>query len=511
MLRLFVLLPWLLIETAGAQYFEDISQSAGVDDLHVSTTFGVGQAWIDVERDGDLDLFVSNHGGPNHLYINQGDETFIEPPEFANLAMPDDICNGVAIADYDNDGWQDIFVACDGPNRLFHNLAGKAFEEVGAAAGVDNSNTAEVAAWADINNDGFVDLYVVNRGANAGPTRTTPAGPADPPDALFINQGDGTFVDIASELDAGELTKPGLAVTFLDFDFDGDLDLYVVNDRHLGNTLWRNDGPPQPDCGPTWCFTDVSLATGAYRPVDGMGIAVADYDQDGDEDLFFSSTNEQVLLSSQLAQGSLTYAEVSVPSGLHYAATGWATLFLDVENDTWPDAYVATWNLGSHDMDELFINQRDGTFLAVGANSGIQTATWSEGAAVGDFNNDGLPDVVVTDSTTQYRLFKNISISSNNWVSFELKGTSPINRDAIGATVEIELSDGRSFRRTLVSGGSRGSGNALRLHFGLANTTIVSAAVRWPDGKPQPVSAQVNTLNEVSYNPPEMLLKAGFE
>ena len=492
-------------------YFEDISLSAGIDDPHNSTTFGVGQAWIDVERDGDLDLFVSNRNGPNHLYINEGDETFSEPAEFSNLAMPADVCNGVAIGDYDNDGWQDIYVTCAGPNRLFRNLNGAAFTEVGASAGVDNVHNGQVAAWADVNNDGWIDLYAVNYGPVGGGDPDRPEGAGTSRDAFYLNQGDGTFVDMGGELDATELNKPGLAVTFLDFDFDGDLDLYVINDRLFGNTLWRNDGPPSPECTITWCFTDVSVETGADRPVYGMGIAVGDYDLDGDEDLYFSSIAEQVLLQSQLAQGSTSYIDRSHESGLNFDAAGWATLFLDVDNDTWLDAYVATWNLSENDMDEFYVNQQDGTFLATGAASGIQTATFSEGAAMGDFNNDGLMDVAVTDPGTQIFLYKNVSSGAGNWVSFELHGNGPVNRDALGTTIVIQATDGKSYRRTLVSGGSRGAGNEVRLHFGLGSASIQSAIVYWPNGQQHEIPAQAGTINTIQYAPQGMLVRDGFE
>ncbi|MDX1554963.1 MAG: CRTAC1 family protein [Xanthomonadales bacterium] len=492
------------------QNFEDISITAGITDPHNGTYFGVGQAWLDIERDGDLDLFVSNHNGPNHLYVNQGDQTFTQPPEFNNLAMPDDQCNGVAIGDYDNDGWQDIYVACDGPNRLFRNLGGAAFEEVGLAAGVADSNDGQVAAWADVNNDSFIDLYLVNY-LEAGIPESSSRSGTTPRDAFYINQGDGTFIDMGAELDASELEKPGLAATFLDFDFDGDLDLYVVNDRVTGNTLWRNDGPGTPQCPMTWCFTDVSIATNANRPVNGMGIAVADYDLDGDEDLYFSSIGEQVLLASQLAQGSASYQERSIESGLSYDAVGWATLFLDVENDSWPDAYLATWGTQSGNADEFYINQRNGTFLAVGASSGIRTLTSSEGAAMGDFDNDGLMDILVTDPGTQCFLYRNITTSSNNWLSVVLEGAGPVNRDGLGAVVRIHASDDRVHRRTLVSGGSRGAGNELRLHFGLGTATVDHAVVIWPNGRQQVFSPTLNAITSVAYEPTEMLHRSSFE
>jgi hypothetical protein len=499
--------PLMLFSINGpAMQFEDISTAAGVDDVHQSIGFSAGQAWIDVNRDGLLDLFVSDRLGPNHLYINQGDETFSELPQYDDLAMTSDVSNGVVIGDYDNDGWQDIYIACNGPNRLFRNVGGASFVEVGAAAGVDNPYYSEVAAWADVNNDGFIDLYLVNYSDQSGAP-----GAEQTRDVFYINQGNGTFADMGDELDLDELMKPGLAVTFLDFDEDGDLDLYVINDKEHGNTLWRNNGAPSAECTMTWCFSDVSAATNAGREVDGMGIAVGDYDLDGDEDLYFSGDSEQVLLQSQLAQGQAVYVERSDESGLNYIALGWATLFLDVDNDTWLDAYLATWGRSARFADQLYINQQDETFEPVGETSGIQTLTSSVGAAQGDFNNDGLMDVIVTDPGTQYFLFKNITGSEHNWASFELSGGGPINRDALGAKVEIQASDLKTYKRTLVSGGSRGSGNELRLHFGLGSATIESATVTWPNGQQHELQADLNAINSVKYLEFGMIAEDGFE
>lgn len=489
-----------------AAQFLDISESAGVDDDHHSNSFGVGQAWIDVNRDSYLDLFVTDRGGPNHLYINQGDETFAEFPAYANLALSEQPCHGVGIGDYDNDGWQDIYIACAGPNRLFRNLAGAAFEEVGAAAGVANPDNSQVITWGDVNNDGYIDIYLVNY-FSIGTSRELSSSR----DALYLNQGDGTFIDMGHELDATETQKPGLAATFLDFDGDMDLDIYVINDRLSGNTLWRNDGAPDGECTKTWCFTDVSAETNTDRAVYGMGIAVGDYDHDGDEDLYFSSIGEQVLLQSQITQGELSYIEKSNESGLNFISTGWATLFFDVDNDTWLDAYIATWGASTEDSDQFYINQRDNSFLSVSETAGIQTFTRSEGAAKGDFNNDGLIDVIVTDPGTAFFLYKNVSNAGNNWISFELTGGGNINRDALGAVVEVTTTDLSTYRQMLISGGSRGSGNELRLHFGLGDQSLSQVKVIWPNGTEHFINPGINDIHQIRFQDLDQISRNGFE
>ena len=145
---------------AGVDLFSDISNLSGVNASHSSSTFGIGLAWIDVENDGDLDIYVTDQKGPNHLLINQGDETFIEMAQYQSVNLPNQACSGVSIADYDNDGWDDIYVNCLGDNHLFKNNSGQSFSDVTSVAGVNDMNRSQVSAWADINNDGWFILLV---------------------------------------------------------------------------------------------------------------------------------------------------------------------------------------------------------------------------------------------------------------------------------------------------------------------------------------------------------------
>lgn len=504
-----ILLLGLVPGAQGQPFFEDVSDQAGITATHNAFIFGTGQAWLDVDRDGDLDLFVSNREGPNHLYINQNNGQFIESAQFDSLAVPADRSTGVVVADYDNDGWLDIYVNCDGPNRLFRNLGGQGFEDVAQLAGVANPHNSQVATWADLNQDGWLDLYVGNY--RIATDATDAGGNPAVPDALYLNQGNGTFLDMADQLDSVQTHKPALAVTFVDIDRDGDQDLYVINDRLAGNTLWRNDGPPVAGCGPHWCLTDISLPTGTDRPVFGMGIAIADYDHDGDDDLYFSSLGEQVLLQNQSESGSLVFVDVSTSAGLDFDSSGWATLFIDVDNDSWDDAYLATYGTMIEHADQFYLNQRDGTFVPVSETSGIQSLTRSEGAAMGDFDNDGMMDVIVSDMGSRYRLYRNISPSDAHWVSIELTGRPPINADAIGAVVELTTDQGQNHRRELISGGSRGAGNQLRLHFGLGQQNIASARIIWPDGFEQDIELTLDQINYLSYPDRITLFVDGFE
>ena len=302
-------------------------------------------------------------------------------------------------------------------------------------------------------------------------------------------------------------TRPAYAVTFLDFDNDGDQDLYVVNDRYFGNVLWRNDGP---GCG-LWCFEDVSEDTGADRPVDGMGIAVGDYDLDGDWDLYFSSYDEQVLLQSQIAQSSETYIEVGDGAGVNFEATGWGAVFVDFDNDGWEDIYLATSNSSSGESNRVFRNLADGTFQDVSAGSGASNGEYTLGVAYADYDADGRVDIVIGNRDEAYHLYRNTS-TAGNWLSVNLAGRAPVNRDAVGAVAVLELSDGRLLRRRVHIGSSFGSDHQHALHFGLGPATPVELTLTWPDGTVEVVdSLPSNQAIFRTYPQAPMSFDSGFE
>ncbi|MBL4660690.1 MAG: CRTAC1 family protein [Alcanivoracaceae bacterium] len=496
------ILVWLLTfvtvqSWAGTPYFTDISVSSGVNVSHSSDTFAIGQAWIDIDNDGDLDIYVTNQLGPNHLLINQGDETFQESSVFANLQLADQACVGVSVADFDNDGWDDIYVNCHGDNHLFKNNQGQAFVDVTDLAQVNDTNNSQVSAWADINNDGWLDLYVVNYNngqSSSVVTSSDSKGINAAKDSFFVSNGDATFTNINADFDSVNLEKPGLAVTFFDYDNDGDQDLYVVIDRLHGNVLWRNDGPATASCGTYWCFTDVSKAANADAHVYGMGIATGDIDLDGDMDMYFSSIGEQVLLINQTSQGQAVFVDVSAGSVLNVADTaGWGTLFFDYDNDSYLDAMIATYGSTVDTAEKLFKGNGDATFTDVTVDSGVSDLVFTEGIAFGDMNNDGLLDLLKGNRSSGYKLYKNNLNSANNWIEIKLVGYGAVNRNAIGSRVELLTSDGKTLIREVTSGDARGSGNQRALHFGLADATVVSVTVLWSDGMKE-------EMNDMSHN-----------
>jgi len=499
--------------------YSDVSTVSGFDPTHTITgafgvsNFGTGQAFIDVNKDGFQDIVVTDQVGSNELYLNQGDGSFLLSVTHQDIALTNGLCKGVSVADYDNDGWDDLYLSCMGTDHLFKNVNGVSFLDVSVAAGITNPYNSQASAWADINHDGWLDVYSINYDRGSIDANNNGGIASDPvPDAFYLSNGDGTFTDIIAMFDSVNTLKPNLAVTFFDYDNDGDQDLYVITDKNKENVLWRNDGPATSNCGTAWCFTDVSVATATNSQVFGMGIATGDIDNDGDYDLFFSSIGEQKLLISQVSQGSETFVDVSNSSALSLGSVGWATLFFDYDNDAWIDAYIATHDDTQALSDTLFRNKADGTFENMNAVSGTSNLIKSEGAAHGDFDNDGKIDIVLANVGTDYQLFKNNSVNANNWVKIKLNGGNNINANAIGSKVVLTTSDNISQIRTVTSGSSRGAGNELTLHFGLGTATIDSLQIIWSSGIVQNIGTvttnQLHTYNYVDY---DAVFTNGFE
>lgn len=484
--------------------FSDETAATGIDAEHDGTIYSCGQAVADVNGSGWQDLFVTGHAEPNRLFINQGDGTFVESPLGTGVLTPSGSdCGPSAFADYNNDGWPDLYVTCLGNNHLFRNDGGAGFTDVTEAAGVDQPGRSQVVAWGDLNADGWLDLFVGYY------PESLPVDPEDESkwDRLFLNNGDGTFTSISHLLDPQQLIKTAFAANFTDIDNDGDLDLYVVNDRHDGNTLWRNDGP---GCG-GWCLTDVSAMTGADRPVDGMGIAVGDVDLDGDLDLYFSSYTEQVYLENRLSEdGQLVFEEATQKVGLAYSAIGWATHFMDMDNDRWLDAYLAVQGVIPK-SDRVFASAK-GSFVDVTDTSGASDQWATLGASQWDYDRDGRQDLVVCNANRSYRVLRNITPEAGDWLEIELVGGGPVNLDAVGTRVTLTTSDGDIQIREVTAGQGRAGNSMLPLHFGLGEETVTDLTVRWPDGlvtRPEPPAA--NQYLVVSHPGADRVFADGFE
>lgn len=469
-------------------FFQDVTACASIAATHTGRLehTATGQAWGDYDGDGWIDLYVTDNAGPNTLYRNDGDGGFSRSPLASLVEVPMRSSGGAVFVDYDNDGDKDLYVLNLGPNMLFRNEGGRSFIDVTASAGVGDVGKGQTASFGDYDNDGFVDLYVANWICTEC---SQPEGVEGARDRLYHNEGDGTFTDVTHLLGMDMTVGAGFVAVWMDFDNDGDSDIYLANDKgHPGdqevghymnrNLLWRNDGA---GCR-GWCFTEVGRDVGADARVDGMGLAVGDYDNDGDLDMYCSNTGRPVLLRNR---GNGTFEDVGALAGVDYDSVSWGAVFFDFDNDTFLDAYLAVglerWGITEN---RLYHNRGDGTFADLTDEHVLPFAGEGLGVAYADYDKDGAVDLIVGNWNSGYALYRNTMDigASNHWLRVRLSGAGPVNRDAIGAKVTIETTDGRTLMQQVKCGSSHGAGNDLALHFGLGTATPARMTIRWPDG-----------------------------
>jgi hypothetical protein len=492
----------------------------GVDTKkYIIETTGTGVAIFDYDNDGWLDIFLVNgtrlEGFPsaqapsNHLYRNNHDGTFTDVTVKAGLVATG-WGQGACVGDYDNDGWQDLYVTYYGKNRLYHNQGG-VFTEVAEKAGVAGSGKAwgTGCAFVDYDRDGRLDLVVANyvdfdlAAAPAPGDRPTciwkgvpvMCGPRGLPGAkniLYHNRGDGTFEDVTVKAHIDRTDGHyAFSVSTLDFDEDGWPDIFVACDS-TPSILYRNnhDGT----------FTDVAVTAGAAfnedgREQAGMGSTIADYNGDGHLDIFKTNFSDDTsTLYRNDGDGTFTDATSAAGIGVHTQYLGWGTMFFDFDNDGWPDLIlvnghvypeVDSQHLGSSYKEPriLYHNNGDGTFSDVSgsAGAGVTTASSSRGLAVGDLWNDGRLSIVVSNMNAPPSLLVNQVRNANHWITIRAVGTKS-NRDGIGARIRVKVG-ARTLANEVRSGSSYISSSDMRVHFGLGVAAKVEwIEIRWPSG-----------------------------
>lgn len=475
-------------------------------------TMIAGLAIFDYDSDGWPDIFVANGAslpglqktGPasyNRLYRNNHDGTFTDVTAKSGLSGTG-YSMGVAAADYDNDGWVDLFVTGVRGNTLYRNRGDGTFEDVTAQAGVGGDGEWSVAAaWLDYDNDGWLDLFVVRYVAwnpatelLCGTQRPGMRGYCHPQhfqplaNALYHNQRDGTFRDVSAESGIDGYKGKGMGIAIGDYDLDGRIDVFVGNDT-VPNFLFHNEGNGR--------FREVGTSTwvafnGDGRALSSMGADFRDYDNDGREDIFVAAlSNETFPLFRNLGDG--TFIDLSVPSliaGASLPWSGWSTGVFDFNNDGYKDIFIANGNVIdnaefissrlSRQPNTVFVNRGNGTFRS----QTLPGPAFHRGAAFGDFNQDGKMDVVVTRLNESPVVLRNDSAQVGHWLELRLIGRKS-NRDGIGAWIHVVSESGEQWNRVTTSVGYGCSSDRI-VHFGLGKDSVAKIIdIDWPSGTKQ--------------------------
>ena len=463
--------------------FLDVSKQSGIVNNRVpGIEMTAGQSWGDYNNDGWIDLYVTDPINKNTLYRNNGNGTFSVSDLTDQVALFNTYSQGAIFADYDNDGWKDLLVVNWGQDHLFHNEQGTRFVDVSLQAGIIDDRNSKSASWGDYDNDGYLDLYIANWSCYPKCGRQFDGEP----DRLYHNNGNGTFTEVTDFLNGG-ITGAGFIASFTDYDNDGDLDIYLVNDEFInaaGNKLWRNDGPGCKG----WCFTQMAKEANVNAEVFGMGLAVGDYNNDGNMDFYYSNVGPMELLKNK---GDGTFENVAKQAGVDFPnGIAWGTVFLDYNNDGWRDIYLSIADTANHKdvgANKLFRNNADGTFTNVACSNESTDIRISIGVAYADYNHDGWVDLVVGNADEGYRLYKNQQgqSSDNHWLSIELVGAGSVNRDAVGSRVYVTTPNGITQMQDVISGSSVMAGNDLVQYFGIGRERSADVRIRWSNGEEQ--------------------------
>jgi len=512
--------------------FVDATKAAGIAFVHKNSatsnkylieTMGGGVALLDYDNDGRLDVFLTNgakiddpmpdgrlpdKSDPvywNRLYQQTSSGTFVDVTQKAGLsgALQNAYGMGIAVGDYDNDGFEDVYVTNYGGNTLYRNNGDGTFEDVTERAGVRAGGWSTSAGFFDYDNDGKLDLFVAryvdwsfSKNRYCGEKKEGYRAYCHPDNfepvtnILYHNQGDGTFADVSSKSRLAASSGKGLGVAFADYDDDGFVDVYVANDS-VQSFLFHNNG--------NGTFEEVGLLAGVGFTEDGktfagMGVDFSDYDNDGRPDVFVTDlSNERYRLFRHSGAGG--FRDVSDATGVGGATlpfSGWSTRFVDYDNDGWKDIFVAQ----GHVMDTiektapnlkylqppLLLRNESARFVRVAAGDVFQQEWAGRGAAFGDLDNDGDIDVVLSNVGQNAVVLRNEGGNQNRWLQIRTVGTKS-NRDGIGCRVKVSTASGPTQYFSVSTAVGYLSASDKRLTVGLGRDPVATLVeIRWPSG-----------------------------
>jgi len=518
-------------QNAAGISFENRQPQSGVDfvlnngttvDKPIIDSIPGGVALLDYDNDGFLDIFFTNGaripslskevpGFNNRLYHNNHDGTFTDVTEKAGLSGTG-YSIGVAAADFDNDGWTDLYVTGINHNILYRNNHDGTFTDVTERAGVPGVNSvgkkllSVSAAWIDYDNDGRLDLFVTNYldwspetskvcGLPGKRLSCPPSLYPGEPNILYHNNGDGTFTDVSKSTGIADQIGKGMGVAVADYDADGWMDIFVANDNQR-NFLFKNRRGKG--------FDEVGVEAGvAYTedgiPVSSMGVDFRDYRNDGRPGIFITALGGETFPLYR-NEGNDLFSMETYPANIGfstYKMSGWGAGIVDLNNDGYKDLFSANSHVSENaDIDPqqhylqtnaIFENMKDNTFQDVSAHAGpgLSLRAAHRGAAFGDLNNDGKVDIVVSVIAGHAELLYNMTANGNHWLLIQTIGTKS-NRDGIGTQIKLTSQSGLVQFNQVTTAGSYASSSDKRVHFGLGRDKLVKEiTLRWPSGTVQ--------------------------
>ncbi|MFK7746918.1 MAG: FG-GAP-like repeat-containing protein [Kordia sp.] len=455
----------LCFQLTAQTHFENQAVAVGVDDASGTIYLGGGISFCDFNNDGWDDITIATQSGdPLKIYKNNGDGTY--SPETTLVPNNNAQQKQVIWVDFDNDGDKDLFIAGDvDGSRLYRNDT-TALTDVTITAGLPTAAQDNFgASWGDYNNDGYLDIFLCNRRLSA-----------PQPNYLYKNNGDGTFTNVSASAGIDNGSHLSFCSAFFDFNNDGWQDIYMANDKvNTTNILYKNNGDGT--------FSDVSDESGTNMAIDAMSVTIADFDRDGWFDIYVTNgIPGNYLLRNN---GDETFTNIASDTGTLFESFAWGSVFLDAENDGDLDLYVSgslDGGVPSLPSAAFYSNNGNGTFT-IQTTTGFENDTSeSYSNAIGDTDNDGFPEIIVSNSGgDDIFLWKNQTTSTNNWLKVNLEGVTS-NKQGVGATIELR-SEGVSQYRYTVCGEGYISQNSETEFFGIGTNTIIDyVKVTWLGG-----------------------------